>query len=240
MPQPRIPPRAPKKQPGQEDEDLEDGLDDELDVGSRRRGRLRGRLRGAGVRSQRGRSPEDEDLDEDDIDLGGGRGLEYYDDDPQDIFGSDQTYNQAVSKGQYIRVHFIKPLIKHIDETTLFPDTKETLKIIVHGFFDKTEVLARTTNLRLEEIEAQIIMAQARIGFHPSDVDNPDLNNICNLILKLYRRFISRSLNGWERELDNRIETSSTVHHSDDRYSGMAAAQQQKAAYPIWHPRRWI
>lgn len=181
--------------------------------------------------------PEDQELDridDDDDDVM----LDSLTDDPRDIYGSDPAYNSAVSKADYIRVRFVNHLKDFIDGTTLFPDTKGSLKIIVYGLFDKTEVLARSDNLQLDEIDAEIVIAQARIGFHPSDVDNPDLANIFNLIRKLYKRFISRSYKGWERELDNRMETSHTQTVVDTRFQQPQAAGGKQ--YPIWHPRRWI
>ena len=158
---------------------------------------------------------------------------------PEDTFGSDPNYNQAVAKAQYIRVRFTKPLITHIDSSDLFPDTKETLKIMVQGLFDKTQVLAKRSNLKLTEIEAEIILTQARMGFHPSDVNNPSLGNIYNLIRSMYTAFISRSEKGWERELDNRIETSHTNRIVDDRFGGQQQGMQ-KQQYPFYHPKRWI
>jgi hypothetical protein len=188
----------------------------------------------------------DEDFDEDDEDNegggGGGVGVDDLDliggDDPIDTFGSDPNYNQAVAKGQYIRVHFVKPLLLHIDMSDLFPDTKETLKIMVQGLFDKTQVLAKRTNLKLAEIEVEIILTQARMGFHPSDVNNPALGNIYNLIRSQYTAFISRSEKGWERELDNRMETSHTQRIVDDRFQQQQGQQRQQ--YPFYHPKRWF
>jgi hypothetical protein len=189
------------------------------------------------------RKPPTDDEDDDDEDLLEERREEAddldidLDDDPMNTFGQDPNYNQAVAKGQYIRVHFIKPLRNHITASTLMPDTKSTLIIISEGLFDKTQVLARRKNLKLAEIGMEIIIAQARIGFHPSDVDNPDLANIVNMIKDMYVAFISRSENGWERELDNRMETSHTNRIVDDRFRQQ---QQQKSNYPVWHPKRWI
>jgi len=174
------------------------------------------------------RGQQQKEWGEDDVD---------FDDDPTSTFGQDPNYNQAVAKGQYIRVHFIKPIRNHIDASTLMPDTKATLKIFAEGLFDKTQVLAKRKNLRLAEIEMQIMLAQSRIGFHPSDVDNPDLANIVNLIHNTYVAFISRSENGWERELDNRIETSHTQHIGDNR---MQQQMPQKSSYPFWNPKRWF
>ena len=168
-------------------------------------------------------------FDDDDMDL---------DDDPTSTFGADPNYNQAVAKGQYIRVHFIKPLREHITCSTLMPDTKATLKIFAEGLFDKTQVLAKRKNLRLAEIEMQIMLAQSRVGFHPVDVDNPDLSNIMNLIHNMYVSFISRSENGWERELDNRIETSHTNRMDDNRMH--QPMMPPKSSYPMWNPKRWF
>jgi hypothetical protein len=169
------------------------------------------------------------DEENDDIDL---------DDDPMNTFGQDPNYNQAVAKGQYIRVHFLKPLRQHIDDSKLMPDTKSTLLILAEGLFDKTQVLAKRKNLRLSEIGMEIMLAQARVGFHPVDVDNPELANICNLMKDMYVAFISRSENGWERELDNRIETSHTNRIDDGRQQQMMGGPQKN--YPIWHYKRWF
>lgn len=185
--------------------------------------------------------PKSQEEDEDE-DFRGGEEDEQFDetldDDPASTFGSDAAYNQAVAKGQYIRVHFVKPLKDHITSSMLMPDTKATLKILAEGFFDKTNVLAKRKNLKLAEINMEIIVAQARVGFHPCDVDNPDLSNIVNMIKDMYIAFISRSENGWERELDNRIETSHTNRIMDDRMR--QPMMPQKSSYPVWHPRRWI
>jgi hypothetical protein len=202
---------------------------------------------------------EDEQFDEDILDdsnegenegyHGGGNddafdigGMDF-DDDPMSTFGADPNYNQAVAKGQYIRVHFIKPLRKHITQSTLLPDTKATLNIFAEGLFDKTQVLAKRNNLRLAEIEMDIMLAQARIGFHQVDVDNPDLANVTNLMRNMYIGFISRSEGGWERELDNRIETSHTNRVVDDRMrmgGMMGGGGPPKSSYPVWHPKRWF
>lgn len=182
------------------------------------------------------------DLGEDlgDIDGMDGFDLDGSFDEPTEMFGSDPAYNSAVQKAQFVHVKYVKHLTKHIDASTLFPDTKETLKMIVRGLFDPTEVYAKTKNLALEEIETEIVLAQARFGFHPADVDNPSLSNILNMIRKLYRRFISRSENGWERELDNRFEqhTTSTQRIIDDRFAKPAA--NPKSQYPFYSPKRWI
>lgn len=177
-------------------------------------------------------------FDEDDMGLDG-FDLDAGFDEPTEMFGSDAAYNSAVQKAQFVHVKYIKHLTRHIDSSTLFPDTKETLKMIVRGLFDPTEVYAKTKNLALEEIETEIVLAQARFGFHPADVDNPSLSNILNMLRKLYRRFISRSENGWERELDNRFEqhTTSTQRIVDDRYRPPV---NPKSQYPIYSPRRWI
>lgn len=171
----------------------------------------------------------------DDFGAGGLDGFE----DPADTFSSDQAYNSAVQKAQFVHVKYVKPLVSYINSTTLFPDTKETLIMIVKGFFDPTEVYAKTKNLNLATIDAEIVIAQARFGFHPADVDNPALPNIINMVRKLYGSYISRSENGWERELDNRFETHTSQRIIDDRFAQRAAAPS-KSQYPFYSPKRWI
>lgn len=156
-------------------------------------------------------------------------------DDPRDTFTGDQAYNQAVSRAQLAKTYYVKKVDSFVERSTLFPDTKSTLKTIAHGLFDKTEVLAKTENVNIEYIDVEIILAQARIGFHPMDVDNPDLTTVMNMILHHYKRYISRSVNGWERGLQNVIETAHTNRIENRPQFGGQMQPQQKPWY-----RRWI
>lgn len=131
--------------------------------------------------------------------------------DPRETFGGDPGYNQAVYRGLLLVSDYQKVLVRAIERAQLFKETKDSLITIVAGLFDKTEVLAKTQSVWLEYIDVEIILAQARIGFVPFDVDNPQLSTIINMILKHYRQFASRSAQGWERGLQNRIETSHTA-----------------------------
>lgn len=156
-------------------------------------------------------------------------------DDPRDTFTGDQAYNNAVSRAQLAKTYYVKKIDAFVDRSTLFPDTKSTIKTISHGLFDKTEVLAKTENVSVEYIDVEIILAQARIGFHPMDVDNPDLTTVMNMILHHYKRYISRSVNGWERGLQNVIETAHTNRIENRPQFGGGMQQPQKPWY-----RRWI
>lgn len=151
-------------------------------------------------------------------------------DDPRDTFTGDPAYNQAVSRAQLAKTYFPKQIDIFIKKSTLFPDTKATMNTIAHGLFDKTEVLAKTENVRVEFIDVSIILAQARIGFHPMDVDNPDLSTLMNMILHHYQRYISRSVGGWERGLQNVIETAHT-NRSEIRQMPMQGMGQKKPWY---------
>lgn len=184
---------------------------------------------------------DDEDLDDDYMRFGDGGDVGYFDDyDPRNTFTGDQAYNNAVSRTQLAKTYYTKPLIDFTKNSTLFPDTKEQLIAIIQGLFDKTEVLAKTTNLKLEIIEANIVLMQAKISFHPSDVDNPTLTTIFNMALKHYGRYISRSEQGWERGLQNVMETSHTQTISDNRgaYQNVASLQKGQQKRPWW--RKWF
>lgn len=152
-------------------------------------------------------------------------------DDPRDTFTGDPNYNQAVSRAQLAKTYFPKQIETFIRKSTLFPDTKATMMTITHGLFDKTEVLAKTENVTLEFIDVDIILAQARIGFHPMDVDNPDLSTLMNMIMHHYKRYISRSVNGWERGLQNVIETSHTNRNVMEQRPQMGGFGQKKPWY---------
>jgi hypothetical protein len=152
-------------------------------------------------------------------------------DDPRDTFTGDPNYNQAVSRAQLAKTYYPKQIDTFIKNSTLFPDTKATMRTITHGLFDKTEVLAKTENVTLEFIDVDIILAQARIGFHPMDVDNPDLSTLMNMIMHHYKRYISRSVNGWERGLQNVIETAHTNRNVMEQRPQSGGFGQKKPWY---------
>lgn len=149
-------------------------------------------------------------------------------DDPRDTFTGDPAYNQAVSRAQLAKTYYTKSISQFISKSTLFPDTKDTLKTVASGLFDKTEVLAKTENVKLEFINVSIILARIRIGFHPMDVDNPDLATAMDMILHHYQRYISRSAGGWERGLQNVIETAHTNRNVMEQRPMMGGGMGQK------------
>jgi hypothetical protein len=155
-------------------------------------------------------------------------------DDPRDTFTGDQAYNQAVSRAQLAKTYYTKSISQFIQKSTLFPDTKDTLKTVASGLFDKTEVLAKTENVKLEFINVSIILARIRIGFHPMDVDNPDLATAMDMILHHYQRYISRSAGGWERGLQNVIETAHTNRNVMEQRPMMGGGMGQKKP---WYKR---
>jgi hypothetical protein len=178
---------------------------------------------------------DDEDFD-DDYDRFGDFGF----DDPGSVYTSNAAYNSAVGKAELARTRYVIPLCKAIDKSTLMPDTRATLKVIVHGLFDKTAVLAKITNLNVEEIDAEIALAQAKVGFHPSDVDNPDLATIYNMVRLHYRQYISRALHGWERGLQNVMETASTQRLVDTRFQQPMGQQGGGQKLAWYNPKRWL
>lgn len=161
-------------------------------------------------------------------------------DDPRDTFTNNPAYNQSVSKTQLTKTYFgTRDAISAIRKSALMPDTKEILITISKGIFDKTEVLAKTSSVDLEVINVEIILAQARMSFHPVDVDNPDLSNIINLMRHHYGAYKSRSLGGWERGLQNIVESSqsSTQRIIQDVGSAGVGKKSDKAWY---NPSRWL
>lgn len=169
-----------------------------------------------------------EDFDstfEDDVDN------ENFFDDPRDTFTGDPAYNQAVSRAQLAKTYYTKSIGGFIQKSTLFPDTKDTLKTVAAGLFDKTEVLAKTENVKLEIINVSIILARIRIGFHPMDVDNPDLATAMDMILHHYERYVSRSVGGWERGLQNVIETAHTNKNVSEMRPMPSGGMQKKPWY---------
>lgn len=159
-----------------------------------------------------------------------------YFDDPRDTYTGDQGYNQSVSKADLARTKYIRPLVDFTKNSDLMPDTKDTMVTIIHGLFDKTEVLAKTENLRLAILDADLVLTQAKVGFHPSDVDNPILTTLYNMIKHHYARYISRSEKGWERGLQNLMETSMTQRIVDNRNEGFSSvgSNPKKPWYRRW------
>jgi hypothetical protein len=213
IPQQRMPPAGSPPQrrqapPPSQGEDFDDDIDDDFDQ-----------------HPQKKTMENYDDSFNDDVD-----NPQFFDD-PRDTFTGDPAYNQAVSRAQLAKTYYPKQIGEFIRKSTLFPDTKATMNTISHGLFDKTEVLAKTENIRIEIIDVSIILAQARIGFHPMDVDNPDLSTLMNMILHHYQRYISRSAGGWERGLQNVIETAHTNRNVMEQRPMGGGGMKQKPWY---------
>jgi len=147
----------------------------------------------------------DDDYEENpDLDFGG------LADDPRQTYGSDATYNATVSKALLLKSDYRDEIQQSIANSGLMPDCKKSLNLISKGLFDKVAVLAKTTNINIEVIDAALALASARLGYASIDVDNPQLSVIENMIMLHYRQFISRSDKGWERGLQNKGESAIT------------------------------
>jgi len=130
------------------------------------------------------------------------------DEDPRQTYGSDPNYNSSVSKALLIQSEYLKKIQDSIQHAALMPDCKKALDLIACGLFDKVAILAKTKNINIELIDAKLALQEARLGYSPFDVDSPELANIENMILLHSKQFSSRSDNGWERILQNKIQTS--------------------------------
>ncbi|MFA4973299.1 MAG: hypothetical protein WC683_11845 [bacterium] len=146
--------------------------------------------------------------------------------DPRKMYGDDGVYNMYVHRAMLAATEYRKDLVDRINAAGLFMETKRTLTTIVMGAFDKTNVLAKLPDIEISKMYFEIIMIEAKQSFPPCDRDNPEFGAIYSMILDHYDKFISRAADGWERALQNKIETcnSQSVNYSV-RDSGQAPQQ---------------
>lgn len=126
------------------------------------------------------------------------------------MYSEDQVYNSFLYKARLIETDYLPKLMTAINEASFTYGCKNSLWTIVLGLFEKSVVLAREKDLDGSVWDAEIILLTATQSFSSHDTDSPELYDIISMILEHYKKFISRSDQGWERELQNRLETSHT------------------------------
>ena len=126
------------------------------------------------------------------------------------VFSEDQVYNSFLYKARLIETDYLPQLVMKIGQAPLTYACKTSLWTVVLGLFEKSVVLAKESDLDIAAWDAEIILLSTTQAFSSHDADQPELYTIMSMILEHYHKFISRSAGGWERELQNRIETSHT------------------------------
>ena len=129
------------------------------------------------------------------------------------LYSDDQIYNSFLYKARLIETDYLPALVEAVWKSPLTMSAKKTLSTIFLGLFEKSVVLAREKDLDVSLWEAEIVMLSATQSFTSYDLDRPELQVIINSALEHYKKFISRSKDGWERELQNKIETSSKTEN---------------------------
>lgn len=129
------------------------------------------------------------------------------------LYSDDQIYNSFLYKARLIETDYLPALVEAAWKAPLTMSAKKTLSTIFLGLFEKSVVLAREKDLDVSLWEAEIMMLSATQSFTSYDLDRPELQVIINSALEHYKKFISRSKDGWERELQNRIETSNKTEN---------------------------
>ncbi len=129
------------------------------------------------------------------------------------LYSDDGIYNSFLYKARLIETDYLPALVEATWKSPLTMSAKKTLSTIFLGLFEKSVVLAREKDLDVSLWEAEIMMLSATQSFTSYDLDRPELQVIINSALEHYKKFISRSKDGWERELQNRIETSNKTEN---------------------------
>jgi len=129
------------------------------------------------------------------------------------LYSDDQIYNSFLYKARLIETDYLPALVEAAWKAPLTMSAKKTLSTIFLGLFEKSVVLAREKDLDVSLWEAEIMVLSATQSFTSYDLDRPELQVIINSALEHYKKFISRSKDGWERELQNRIETSNKTEN---------------------------
>lgn len=129
------------------------------------------------------------------------------------LYSDNSVYNSFLYKARLIETDYLPALVEAVWKSPLTMSAKKTLSTIFLGLFEKSVVLAREKDLDVSLWEAEIMMLSATQSFTSYDLDRPELQVIINSALEHYKKFISRSKDGWERELQNKIETSSKTEN---------------------------
>lgn len=126
------------------------------------------------------------------------------------VFSEDQVYNSFLYKARLIETDYLPQIIETILRSPFTESCKNSLCTVSLGLFEKNVVLAKESDVEIAAWDAEIILLSATQSFSSHDTDQPELYTIISMVLEHYRKFVSRSDKGWERELQNRIETSHT------------------------------
>lgn len=147
--------------------------------------------------------------------------------DATSTYSDDSVYNSFIYKARLIETDYLPGIMDAIWSAPLTKQTKTSLSTLFLALFEKNSVLARETDLDVSLMLAEVQIRTAQQGYTAHDLDQPQINTIINAGLEHYRKFISRSKNGWERELQNKIETS----HRHESVQRIVAPRPEKRGF---------
>lgn len=155
--------------------------------------------------------------------------------DPQSPFLTEEgNYNDTILKAQAKNIAAVKELEKNIKAAPLFQTTKQALIQKLHTYTDPTNVLAILPDIKDPMRHFEIDMTTTISGFPPHDVEQEDLQNLVRSLRHLYEMFLTRAVNGLERDKQSIIEHRSQNRVVMERKNGMIRPVQPKR----WAPWR--
>lgn len=130
----------------------------------------------------------------------------------ENFITSEGNFNEVLLKTQAKDIAAIKTIERDINNAPFFQTTKHALRLKVRTYTDPTNVLAilQTTKDALRHFEIDITSTLAEMP--PHDVEQPELHNIIRSLRHLYDMYLTRAINGLERDKQGVIE-----HRSQNR-----------------------
>lgn len=131
----------------------------------------------------------------------------------QRFITSEGNYNDVILKAQAKDIAAIRTLENDIKKAPFFQTTKNSLILKVRTYTDPTNVLAilQTTKDAMRHFEIDITATIS--DFQPHDIEQPEMHNIIRSLRHLYEMYLTRAINGLERDKQGVIE-----HRSQNRF----------------------
>lgn len=154
--------------------------------------------------------------------------------DPGRRMDQDFTREDYRLRAKIISSEYAQKCIDLIEQYDFSQSCKIILQELVSVNFDPNVVLARNSNVKLRELRFKIALNIAITAMDDSDTANPGLLNVFQAMSDAFCDFVSRSIDGKERDAITKIESSGTQH-----YTGLQGGQpEQKRGLEIPSFRR--
>lgn len=143
---------------------------------------------------------------------------QYFNSQQQPDYGgrsADESFiNESLARSQKLLETDLKPFnIEWFGVQSLSTSCKKTLMKLNMSIFDSTKALAKLTqagySYKESVLELRIIVNQGRANYKSYDRLNPALPVVEEQLITDYKHIITRAENGWEREQQGKIATSS-------------------------------